>query len=147
MTLLAVFIRFSNQPIFNNVQEDQCLESDYVCLDRHGDSCQCSNFLDVDWLSSSGNSCEEDIYERCPQGFKSVFIKLATENSSPAGRIKYINLFLDVYRSSITGLSLDGVNRLKVQLTRSGSKAGSSMKVSAVFLLLNIDCRSTLNVL
>ncbi|KAK4790497.1 hypothetical protein SAY86_017801 [Trapa natans] len=86
--------RIAYQPSFRDVQEDQCLESDYVCQDRHGNSCQCSNFLDVDWLSSSGNSCEEDFSER----------------------------------SSITDLSLDGVNSLKVQLARSGSSAGSSMK-------------------
>ncbi|OWM68414.1 hypothetical protein CDL15_Pgr004896 [Punica granatum] len=86
--------RCSYQPLIKDVQEDQCLESDYICYDRHGDSCNCSNFLDVDWLSSSGNSCDEDIYER----------------------------------SSITGLSLDGVNRLKGELARSSSKVGSSMK-------------------
>ncbi|MFS7981108.1 putative SAC domain, polyphosphoinositide phosphatase Fig4 [Helianthus anomalus] len=28
------------------------------------DSFNCSNFLDVDWLSSSGNSCEDETYER-----------------------------------------------------------------------------------
>ncbi|OVA13010.1 Synaptojanin [Macleaya cordata] len=30
----------------------------------HEDSHNCSNFVDVDWLSSSGNSCEEDLHER-----------------------------------------------------------------------------------
>lgn len=28
------------------------------------DSFNCSNFLDVDWLSSSGNSCEDETFER-----------------------------------------------------------------------------------
>ncbi|KAF8012823.1 hypothetical protein BT93_I0858 [Corymbia citriodora subsp. variegata] len=50
--------------LFKDVQEDDCPESDYICLDKHGNGCNCSNFLDVDWLSSSGNSFEEDIYER-----------------------------------------------------------------------------------
>ncbi|PIN09546.1 putative phosphoinositide phosphatase [Handroanthus impetiginosus] len=31
---------------------------------ERGDSFNYSNFLDVDWLSSSGNSCEDEIYER-----------------------------------------------------------------------------------
>ncbi|CAH1425401.1 unnamed protein product [Lactuca virosa] len=36
--------------------------SDHVFYNR--DSFNCSNFLDVDWLSSSGNSCEDETYER-----------------------------------------------------------------------------------
>ncbi|KAJ0981073.1 hypothetical protein J5N97_009328 [Dioscorea zingiberensis] len=39
-------------------------DSDHSCLNEHGDASNCSNFLDLDWLSSSGNSCEEEIYER-----------------------------------------------------------------------------------
>ncbi|XP_030523762.1 phosphoinositide phosphatase SAC2-like isoform X2 [Rhodamnia argentea] len=50
--------------LFKDVKEDDCPESDYICLDRHGNACNCSNFLDVDWLSSSGNSFDEEIYER-----------------------------------------------------------------------------------
>ncbi|KAL2625239.1 hypothetical protein AAZV13_07G040600 [Glycine max] len=42
----------------------QNCESDHICYDEHGDACDCSNFLDVDWLSSSGNSCEEELLER-----------------------------------------------------------------------------------
>ncbi|KAG5107272.1 hypothetical protein JHK84_044179 [Glycine max] len=42
----------------------QICESDHICYDEHGDACDCSNFLDVDWLSSSGNSCEEELLER-----------------------------------------------------------------------------------
>ncbi|OIW04539.1 hypothetical protein TanjilG_13921 [Lupinus angustifolius] len=44
--------------------KDQHCDSDYVCHDEHGDACDCSNFLNVDWLSSSGNSCEEELLER-----------------------------------------------------------------------------------
>ncbi|KAK3413593.1 hypothetical protein EUGRSUZ_I02139 [Eucalyptus grandis] len=50
--------------LFKDVKEDDCPESDYICLDKHGDECNCSNFLDVDRLSSSGNSFDEDLYER-----------------------------------------------------------------------------------
>ncbi|KAK6118742.1 hypothetical protein DH2020_047547 [Rehmannia glutinosa] len=40
------------------------LDNDSVYFVERGDSFNCSNFLDVDWLSSSGNSCEEETYER-----------------------------------------------------------------------------------
>lgn len=47
-----------------NMQDDQMLEDDHLCHDEHGDSCSCSNFLDMDWISSSGNSCEDELCER-----------------------------------------------------------------------------------
>ncbi|XP_042002393.1 phosphoinositide phosphatase SAC4-like isoform X1 [Salvia splendens] len=31
---------------------------------ENGDAIDCSNFVDLDWLSSSGNSCEEELLER-----------------------------------------------------------------------------------
>ncbi|KAL0374625.1 UNVERIFIED_CONTAM: Phosphoinositide phosphatase SAC4 [Sesamum radiatum] len=31
---------------------------------ENGDVIDCSNFVDLDWLSSSGNSCEEELLER-----------------------------------------------------------------------------------
>ncbi|XP_019463549.1 PREDICTED: phosphoinositide phosphatase SAC3-like isoform X1 [Lupinus angustifolius] len=40
------------------------VESDHIYYSEHGDSFSCSNFVDLDWLSSSGNSCEEEAYER-----------------------------------------------------------------------------------
>ncbi|KAM1274661.1 hypothetical protein ACFX2I_024507 [Malus domestica] len=45
--------------IFCGLQEDECLQSDHIIYDEHDDDCNLSNILDVDWLSSSGNSCEE----------------------------------------------------------------------------------------
>lgn len=39
-------------------------DSDHSAFTEHGDASTCSNFLDLDWLSSSGNSCEEEMYER-----------------------------------------------------------------------------------
>ncbi|KAJ7942466.1 Phosphoinositide phosphatase [Quillaja saponaria] len=50
--------------IYREMHEHRCFESDPICYDEHGDACNCSNFLDVDWLSSSGNSCEEELLER-----------------------------------------------------------------------------------
>ncbi|KAH7856631.1 hypothetical protein Vadar_003721 [Vaccinium darrowii] len=94
----------SSRRLFPDMQPDQCLESDCICFDGHRDSFNCSNFLDVDWLSSSGNSCEEDAYER------SMLI------SSP-----------------IAGVSSDSVlTGLKMESGASPSESGSSIKGSDV---------------
>ncbi|KAL2539056.1 Phosphoinositide phosphatase SAC2 [Abeliophyllum distichum] len=54
----------SRRRLFPDMQSEQCLENDSICFRERGDSFHCSNFLDVEWLSSSGNSCEEETYER-----------------------------------------------------------------------------------
>ncbi|XP_011036522.1 PREDICTED: phosphoinositide phosphatase SAC2 [Populus euphratica] len=54
--------------LFKDVDECQCFESNHICYDEHGDACSCSNFLDMDWLSTSGNSCEEDLCDRSSAG-------------------------------------------------------------------------------
>ncbi|GMP84957.1 hypothetical protein CsSME_00038287 [Camellia sinensis var. sinensis] len=56
-------LSYSRQ-LFLDMQRNQYLENDRVCLDGHRDSFHCSNFWDVDWLSSSRNSCEEETYKR-----------------------------------------------------------------------------------
>lgn len=43
---------------------DQFLESGHIHYNERADSFSYSNFVDLDWLSSSGNSCEEEPYER-----------------------------------------------------------------------------------
>ncbi|GAB4853691.1 actin cytoskeleton and mitosis protein [Ancistrocladus abbreviatus] len=50
--------------LFGDMQGDQSLETDHVNIHERGDSYDFSNFVDLDWLSSSGNSCEEDFLER-----------------------------------------------------------------------------------
>lgn len=54
----------SCRQIYKGMLKGQFCESDHICYDEHGDACDCSNFLDVDWLSSSGHSCEEELLER-----------------------------------------------------------------------------------
>ncbi|KAK4427437.1 Phosphoinositide phosphatase SAC2 [Sesamum alatum] len=54
----------SRRQLFPDMQPENYLENDSIYFVERGDSFNCSNFLDVDWLSSSGNSCEEDTYER-----------------------------------------------------------------------------------
>ncbi|KAL3535476.1 hypothetical protein ACH5RR_003937 [Cinchona calisaya] len=44
--------------LFVDLPRDGCLEHE------NGDAYDSSNFVDLDWLSSSGNSCEEEILER-----------------------------------------------------------------------------------
>lgn len=44
--------------IFVDMSRDRSLEHE------NGDTYDSSNFVDLDWLSSSGNSCEEEIFER-----------------------------------------------------------------------------------
>ncbi|KAL9405839.1 hypothetical protein Peur_002811 [Populus x canadensis] len=53
-------------------EDEKCqyFESDHICYYEHGDACSCSNFLDKEWLSSSGNSCE-DLCDRSIAGLSS----------------------------------------------------------------------------
>ncbi|KAJ1437092.1 SAC domain [Sesbania bispinosa] len=50
--------------LFGDMQRENFLESDHIFYSEHGESSSYSNFVDLDWLSSSGNSCEEEPYER-----------------------------------------------------------------------------------
>ncbi|XP_058108735.1 phosphoinositide phosphatase SAC3-like isoform X2 [Magnolia sinica] len=52
----------ARRQLFTDIQRDRCLESYPIYFNEHGVGD--SNFLDLDWLSSSGNSCEEETYER-----------------------------------------------------------------------------------
>ncbi|CAK7352300.1 unnamed protein product [Dovyalis caffra] len=66
--------------LFGDVQRDRYLESDHVCFSEHGDTFNCSNFVDIDWLSSSGNSCEEEPFERSSLLTNSPSDGLSSEN-------------------------------------------------------------------
>ncbi|XVE70768.1 hypothetical protein DITRI_Ditri10aG0097600 [Diplodiscus trichospermus] len=91
--------------LFGDVQRDRCLETDHIFFSEHGDGFNCSNFVDLDWLSSSGNSCEDETFER-----SSVL------TSSP-----------------VAGLSSENVvNGILGETTPSTSEYGSSMKNSNV---------------
>ncbi|KAJ9537430.1 hypothetical protein OSB04_030163 [Centaurea solstitialis] len=54
----------SSYPRYTNSASPPQLPEDSDRIFYKRDSFNCSNFLDVDWLSSSGNSCEDEIYER-----------------------------------------------------------------------------------
>ncbi|XP_075506117.1 phosphoinositide phosphatase SAC2-like isoform X1 [Primulina tabacum] len=74
--------------LFPDMKPDRYLETDDMYLYKRGDSFNCSNFLDIDWLSVSGNSCEEETYERSTligslsTGFSSGEIKPETSSSN-----------------------------------------------------------------
>ncbi|KAL9224175.1 hypothetical protein vseg_000237 [Gypsophila vaccaria] len=86
---------------FGDVQQAQHVENDHIHTHERVDSLDCSNFVDLDWLSSSGNSCEEESYER--------------------------SLFTG---SPVAGLSSDNVmNGMPGETTPSSSQSGSGMKV------------------
>ncbi|CAO2824669.1 unnamed protein product [Amaranthus hypochondriacus] len=40
------------------------LRGECSCNNEHGNELDCQDILDLDWISSSGNSCEEDTYDR-----------------------------------------------------------------------------------
>lgn len=66
--MLTAFSRYtpsmSRKQLFLDMQREQCLGNESIYFVERGESFDCSNFLDVDMLSSSGNSCEEETYER-----------------------------------------------------------------------------------
>ncbi|XP_059640914.1 phosphoinositide phosphatase SAC2-like isoform X2 [Cornus florida] len=89
----------SRRQLFSDAQLDQC-ETDHIFFNQCRDSFNCSNFLDVDWISSSGNSCEEETYDRS-----------------------------SLVCSPIAGLSSDSfLNGLKGETGPSACEPGSSMK-------------------
>lgn len=49
----------SRKQFFRLMQEEQSAECDLISYDED-DECNLSSFMDADWLSSSGNSCEEE---------------------------------------------------------------------------------------
>ncbi|KAI3455664.1 hypothetical protein Pfo_012327 [Paulownia fortunei] len=81
----------SRTQLFADTQPEQYLENDNIYFVERGDSFNCSNFLDVDWLSSSGNSCEDETYERSlllgspSAGLSSGEIKLEASSSYQSG--------------------------------------------------------------
>lgn len=53
----------SRKHFFRLMQEEQSLDRNLIAYDED-EECNLSGFMDADWLSTSGNSCEEETYER-----------------------------------------------------------------------------------
>ncbi|MCE3215469.1 hypothetical protein HAX54_002521 [Datura stramonium] len=75
--------------LFVEMQRDRSLEQ------QNADAYDCSNFVDLDWLSSSGNSCEEELLDR------SLF------TNSPIGGLSSENVVSDIVGET-TPLSSEG---------------------------------------
>lgn len=65
--------------VFRDVERDRYVETAHIHYTEHGDPSSCSNFVDLDWLSSSANSCEEETYERWILGYPNLNSGLNTE--------------------------------------------------------------------
>ncbi|ESW10609.1 hypothetical protein PHAVU_009G223600 [Phaseolus vulgaris] len=50
--------------LFGDALRERYLDSEHFSYSAHDVSFSSSNFVDLDWLSSSGNSCEEEPFER-----------------------------------------------------------------------------------
>ncbi|KAJ7951450.1 Phosphoinositide phosphatase [Quillaja saponaria] len=78
--------------IYRELFEHQCFEGDHICYDELSDACNCSNFLDMDWLSSSGNSFEEELRERSTtMSSENIVNELKTETSTSASEAGCMN--------------------------------------------------------
>ncbi|KAK8524737.1 hypothetical protein V6N13_015750 [Hibiscus sabdariffa] len=96
--------RMSCRQLFGDMP-DQFLESNRICYENV-DECNCTNF-DMDWLSSSGNSCDDDVYDRSTTGLSSEMIGA--------------ELKIDTATSpSESGSSIKGVDRTASELTCDG---------------------------
>ncbi|OMO66058.1 hypothetical protein COLO4_30835 [Corchorus olitorius] len=98
--------RMSCRQLFGDVEKDHFVESNRVCYDENGVECNCTNF-DMDWLSSSGNSCDEDMYDRSTIG-------LSSENLGAEFKIDTIT------SPSESGSSIKGGDRTVSELTCDG---------------------------
>jgi len=53
-----------HRQLFGDALRERYLDSEHISYCAHEASFSSSNFVDLDWLSSSGNSCEEEPFER-----------------------------------------------------------------------------------
>ncbi|KAK1287997.1 Phosphoinositide phosphatase SAC2 [Acorus calamus] len=107
----------THRKLFVEMQRERFCESEHMCYNENGSEVgfNCSNFLDLDWLSSSGNSCEEEIYDR------STFI------NSPAGSLSTENVVNSVSAEitpqlSENGSSIMGREQTEIELPYGGEE-------------------------
>ncbi|XP_031280386.1 phosphoinositide phosphatase SAC2-like [Pistacia vera] len=88
----------SCRKLFRDIEEDQCFEVDNFFDTDNEDKYDFTSFLDFDWRSSSGNSCEEDIYERSVASQSSTNLKgtdqIGTEGPGNADLNKFDESFV-----------------------------------------------------
>ncbi|KAI3965281.1 hypothetical protein MKX01_036610 [Papaver californicum] len=75
---LSRFTSMASKQLFTDMQSTR--------IHFHEDSHNCSNFVDVEWLSSAGNSCAGDLHERSEEnimeGIKDKTTSFTSENDS-----------------------------------------------------------------
>ncbi|GMI77842.1 suppressor of actin 2 [Hibiscus trionum] len=99
--------RLSCRQLFGDMQ-GQFPESNRICYEN-ADECNCTNF-DMDWLSSSGNSCDGDAYDRSITGLSSEIMEIIGAE-----------LRIDAATSpSESGSSIRGVDRTASEVTCDG---------------------------
>ncbi|KAL1166911.1 hypothetical protein V6Z11_A06G228800 [Gossypium hirsutum] len=101
--------RMSCKQLFGDMEMDHFFEGNRICFDENGDECNCTNF-DMDWLSSSGNSCDDDTCDRSTTGpfSENIGVELKTEIATS---------------SSESGSSIKGGYRTTSELTFDGIPA------------------------
>lgn len=53
-----------SRQLFSGMPGAECVRVECSCYNEHGDEFNCSDILDLDCISSSGNSCEEEVYDK-----------------------------------------------------------------------------------
>ncbi|XP_024024532.1 phosphoinositide phosphatase SAC2 isoform X1 [Morus notabilis] len=87
LSYCGYFPSMSRKQFFRLMQEEQSLDRHLISYDED-EECNLSGFMDSDWLSTSGNSCEEETYERSPACLSSenVVDGLKIELTKPASK-------------------------------------------------------------
>ncbi|CAL0302218.1 unnamed protein product [Lupinus luteus] len=76
--------------LYNGMVNDRTCEIDQICCDEHGDSYDYSDAVDMDRISSSANSCEEEVLGRFTSISSENIVSLGrTEISTSAGESGY----------------------------------------------------------
>ncbi|KAA3477381.1 phosphoinositide phosphatase SAC3-like [Gossypium australe] len=115
--------------LFGDVQRDRYLETGQIFFSEHGDGVNCSNFVDLDWLSSSGNSCEDEPFERYIFLFCiSWMLQNSTFNAAELNLLPPNPTAQFPFQIGLRLSSENVVNGILGETTPSTSEYGSSMK-------------------
>lgn len=75
--------------LFTDMPEAQYLRGECSCYGEHGNEFDCADILDLDWISSSGNSCEDDTFDRSSLlNSPSAGSLYGNVNETPEGRLR-----------------------------------------------------------
>ncbi|XP_061361812.1 phosphoinositide phosphatase SAC3-like [Gastrolobium bilobum] len=115
--------------LFGDMQRERCLESDNIYYTEYQDSFSCSNFVDLDWLSSSGNSCEEEPCDRSSIT-NSPIAGLSSENVVSGVMVGEIT----PSTSNVSGSSVKGSEQTESELSCSNGQSNASDEFPDTFV-------------